>query len=82
MTTKERLRKKLMEGKSDKNFSFKELCTLVEQVGFTLRRGKGSHSVYHKDGVTEIVNLQPSRGGKAKPYQVRELRVIVLKYRL
>jgi hypothetical protein len=82
MTTKEKLREKLMGGKSDKNFSFKELCTFVQQVGFTLRRAGGSHSVFHKEGVVEIITLQSSRDGKAQPYQVRLVRAIVLKYHL
>jgi hypothetical protein len=82
MTTKEKLREKLMGGKSDKNFTLKELFTFVQQIGFKLRQGGGSHSLFHKEGVTEIINLQPSRDGKAKPYQVRQIRVIVLKYRL
>jgi predicted RNA binding protein YcfA (HicA-like mRNA interferase family) len=71
-----------MGGKSDKNFSFKELCTFVQHAGFKLRQGGGSHSNFHKEGVVEIVTLQPSRDGKAKPYQVRLVRAIVLKYRL
>lgn len=82
MTTKEKLRKKLMDGKSDKNFSFEELCTFVQQVGFTLRGLKGSHSVFYKEGVSEIINLQRTRDGKAKPYQVRQIRDIVLRYHL
>ena len=82
MTKKEKLREKLVGGESDKNFSFKELCTFVQQAGFTLRSGRGDHSLFFKEGVTEIINLQPSRDGKAKPYQVREIRGIILKYQL
>lgn len=82
MTTKEKLRKKLMDGNSDKNFGFEDLCTFVQQVGFTLRGTKGSHSVFYKEGVVEIITLQPSRDGKAKPYQVRLVRAIILKYHL
>ncbi|MDP2958770.1 MAG: hypothetical protein Q8N53_20265 [Longimicrobiales bacterium] len=32
-------------------------------------------------GVDEILNLQP-RGGMAKPYQVKQVRHVILKYRL
>jgi hypothetical protein len=82
MSTKEKLRKKLLAGKSDKNFDFTELCTCVQHLGFSMRRGRGDHAVFDKEGVPEIITLQPSRDGKAKPYQVRLIRAIVEKYRL
>ncbi|MCL2224569.1 MAG: hypothetical protein FWB96_06340 [Defluviitaleaceae bacterium] len=42
---------------------------------------KGSHHIYYKDGVTEIINIQPN-GNKAKDYQVKQVRNIILKYKL
>ena len=54
---------------------------------FTLRypgfgeRVRGSHHLFGKEGFVEIVNLQ-SRGGHAKPYQVRQVRRLILKYKL
>lgn len=42
---------------------------------------KGDHFAFTKDGVEEIVNIQPA-GNKAKPYQVKQVREIILKYRL
>ena len=41
--------------------------------------GRGSHCIFFRDGVEEIVNIQP-RGGQAKPYQVRQVRDLLLKY--
>jgi hypothetical protein len=32
-------------------------------------------------GVEEILNLQPN-GAKAKPYQVKQVRDVILKYRM
>jgi hypothetical protein len=46
MTAKEKLREKLLGRKSDKNFDFGDLCTFLQQVGFKLRAGKGSHRVF------------------------------------
>jgi hypothetical protein len=46
-----------------------------------MRSGKGSHKIYYKDGVVEIVNVQP-RGGGAKPYQVKQVRELLLKYKI
>jgi predicted RNase H-like HicB family nuclease len=35
-----------------------------------------------RDGITEILNLQPRADRTAKPYQVRQVRDIILRYRL
>jgi len=72
---------RLLEGRSDANFDFGDLCYLLDRAGFTLRPGKGSHHLYFKEGVDEILNLQP-RGSQAKPYQVKQVRDLVLKYQL
>src|SRR3954468_11537865 len=42
---------------------------LVEAFGCTLNRISGSHHIYTHDGVDDLINLQPDRNGKAKPYQ-------------
>jgi hypothetical protein len=43
---------------------------------------KGDHHIFYKEGVEEIVNLQPLSDGKAKAYQVKQVRVIIFKYKL
>ena len=70
---------KLIEGRSDANFDFDDLCFVLERAGFTRRTGRGSHCIFFRDGVEEIINIQP-RGGQAKPYQVRQVRDLLLKY--
>jgi predicted RNA binding protein YcfA (HicA-like mRNA interferase family) len=70
----------LMRGNADQNIGFDDLVFLLESLGFE-KRIKGSHHVFSKEGVEEIINIQPA-GGKAKPYQVKQVRGIVLKYRL
>jgi len=42
---------------------------------------KGSHHIYYKEGIVEIINIQP-KGNKAKDYQVKQVRNIILKYKL
>ena len=49
---------KLLSANSDKNFEFDDLTKLLEQLGFTLRI-KGSHHIFTKEGIDEIINLQP-----------------------
>ena len=72
---------KILEGRSDANLSFADLCHVLERAGFTRRQGKGSHVIYYLNGVEEIINVQP-KGGKAKAYQVKQVRELFLKYQL
>lgn len=64
-----------------KNVRFKELCKAAELFGFRFRGGKGSHRVYVRDGVKEILNFQNVKG-KAKPYQVKQFLKVIEKYNL
>jgi hypothetical protein len=54
------------------------LCQLLRNLGFN-ERIKGSHHIFSKDGIEEILNLQPKQG-KAKAYQVKPVRDVILKY--
>ena len=63
------------------NVRFKRLCGAAELFGFKFRGGKGSHVIYRRDGIIEMLNFQ-NVGGWAKPYQVRQLLKIIDKYNL
>lgn len=76
----EKLILQILRGLSDGNIGFDDLCGLLEYLGFE-KRTRGSHTVFHKVGVAELINLQRD-GSKAKPYQVKQVRVVILKYRL
>lgn len=39
------------------------------------------YSINERDNVEEILNLQPKRS-KAKPYQVRQVRTVIVHYKL
>lgn len=77
---RERLLGSILGGRSDANIRFAELRALLIDLGFA-ERVRGSHHLFAKEGVVEIINIQ-SRGGQAKPYQVRQVRNIILKYKL
>ena len=83
MTQINKLLAKLMLGASDANFSFSDLCQILQILGFEVRI-KGSHHIFSKEGVAEILNLQPQKAdkSKAKAYQVKQVRAIILKYKL
>ena len=70
----------ILRGSSDANIPFTGLCDLLVKLGFR-ERVKGSHHIFWKEGLAEIVNLQP-KGAKAKPYQVKQVRAILLKYKM
>ena len=72
---------KILSGLSDKNIRFEEMKKLITNFGFSCRI-KGDHHIFSKEDITEIINLQPLKDGKAKPYQVRQVRNLILKYKL
>jgi len=76
-----RILEKVLSGLSDKNIRFSELRSLVSSLGFD-ERIRGDHHIFSQTGVAEILNLQPLRDGMAKAYQVKQVRSIILKYKL
>lgn len=78
MPTVDSIFREVMSGSKDKNMSFSELQKLLDRLGFQCRI-KGDHFIYYRDGINEIINIQPN-GNKAKPYQVKQVRNIILKY--
>lgn len=64
-----------------KHIRFDLLCTAAEKFGFICRGGKGSHRIFVRDDVREMLNFQDV-GGKAKPYQVKQLCKIIENYSL
>ena len=80
MNRHERIRRRLLGGRSDANVRFDELRSLLLNLGF-VERVRGSHHIFRKDGVAERINLQRD-GSHAKPYQMRQVRQVIIKYRL
>lgn len=76
----EKILSRIVEGRSDANISFSDLRRLLTRLGFE-ERTRGSHHVFRKERMEELINIQ-REGNKAKPYQVRQVRTIILKYRL
>ncbi len=71
---------KILRGTSDANIDFDELRNLLSRLGFE-ERVKGSHHILTREGVEEILNLQ-AKGAKTKPYQVKQVRNVIVKYQL
>ena len=67
--------------RSPGNVSFAEVCKAAELFGFWFRGGKGSHRIFVRKGIAEMLNFQNVRG-KTKPYQVKQLVKVIEKYTL
>jgi transcription elongation factor len=70
----------ILRGDADESVRFESLRSLLTGLGFS-ERVKGSHHIFTRPDIVEILNLQP-RGSMAKPYQVRQVRGVVLRYKL
>jgi hypothetical protein len=80
MGVHDKLLEKILRGTSDANIAFEDLCQLLRHLGFD-ERTRGSHHLFRKSGITELINLQ-REGSNAKVYQVRQVRAVLLTYRL
>ncbi len=76
----EKTLQQVLLGRADANIAFRDLRSLLRTLGFD-ERIRGDHFIFTRRDVDEIMNLQPI-GAKAKPYQVRQVRNVIVKYRL
>lgn len=66
---------------NNKNIKYSYFCNIVESFGFMCKRQRGSHRIYSKIGVIELINIQ-NVNGEVKPYQVKQFLSLVKKYGL
>jgi len=78
VSTYEKILHQVLRGSSDANIRFADLLNLLAHMKFEMRT-RGSHHIFWKEGVEEKINLQRD-GDKAKPYQVRQVRAVIIKY--
>lgn len=76
----EKLLLQVLRGTSDANISFDGLRALLHWLAFD-ERTRGGHHIFTRENVAEILNLQP-KGAQAKAYQVKQVRQVILKYKL
>ncbi len=80
MSKYDKLLSLILRGTADANIPFDELCRLLQKIGFE-ERIRSSHHIFRKEGMLEKINLQRD-GNKAKVYQVRQVRAVLVKYKL
>ncbi|QBQ53397.1 type II toxin-antitoxin system HicA family toxin [Nitrosococcus wardiae] len=76
----EKVMEKILQGASDSNIGFDDIRSMLLYLGFE-ERIRGSHHLYRRKGIEEKINLQRA-GNKAKSYQVKQVREVILKYHL
>ena len=72
--------RRVLSRTGDASIRFDDLCALLDSLGFE-KRVQGGHHVFRRAGVDEKINLQRD-GNNAKPYQVKQVRAVLLKYTL
>ncbi|MDL1976219.1 MAG: type II toxin-antitoxin system HicA family toxin [Deltaproteobacteria bacterium] len=80
MARLDKLLEYILMRRGDANVQFVALCQLLKKIGFK-ERIRGDHHIFTMLEVEEILNLQP-KNGKGKPYQVNQVRNVVLRYKL
>ena len=80
MSEQTKLLARILSGRSDNNIPFDNLCRLLVTLGFE-QRIRGDHHIFTRDGIPEILNIQP-RGSQAKAYQVKQIRMVIVRHKL
>lgn len=81
MSRWDRVLRRVLEARADQNIRFDDPRGLLLRLGFD-EPIRGDHHTFGKTGVREIIDLQPRADGKAKGYQVRQVRDILRTYGL
>ena len=71
---RKKILQKILAG--SKNIRFSDMVNLVQGFGFTLSRTDGSHHIFTRLDIPELVNLQNIKG-QAKPYKIRQFLKLV-----
>jgi len=78
----DKIKARVASGTANANLSFADICAMLPHEGFANKTIAGSHHVFTRPDVPDIINLQPGKDGKAKPYQVKQVAAILQAYPL
>ncbi len=73
MPDPEKTKTALHDPAKDYGHRFADVIRCLEVSGWK-QRIKGSHHIFTRRGVPVLLNLQPEKNGKAKAYQIRQVR--------
>lgn len=80
MRSTDKVLEQVLRGTSDANIRFQDIRHLLFRLGFE-ERTSGGHHIFRRAGIRELINIQ-KEGSKAKPYQVRQVRRIIVENKL
>lgn len=80
MGRKRKLLERILSGQSDASIPFEQTRTLLKSLGFS-EDIEGDHFIYRREDIPGRINIQP-QGAKCKPYQVRQIRKVLVDYNL
>ena len=80
MSKADKTLEKILSATADANIRFDDVLSLMPRLGFRLRI-RGSHHIFTRPGVEVLIDLQPVHG-KCKPYQVRQIRDVLIKFNI
>ena len=80
MSKADKTLEKILSATADANIRFDDVLSLMPRLGFRLRI-RGSHHIFTRSGVEVLIDLQPVHG-KCKPYQVRQIRDVLIKFNI
>ena len=81
MPDPEKTKAALLESAKDYSHRFADVVQFLEATGWR-QRIKGSHHIFTRPGVPVLLNLQTEKSGKAKAYQIRQVRQVLLQFKL
>jgi hypothetical protein len=76
MPDHEKIQAALLDSAKDYAHRFADVVAFLGRSGWK-RRIKGSHHIFTRPGVPFLLNLQPEKNGKAKGYQIRQVRQVI-----
>ena len=66
---------------NNKNIKYADFCSILKYFGFVCKRQRGSHRLYSRVGIKELLNIQ-NVNGEIEPYQIKQFLNIIKKYNL
>jgi hypothetical protein len=76
-----KIRAALRDPRKDYGHRFTEVVHFLRQTGWKMRI-KGDHHIFTRPGVPILLNLQPEKSGKAKAYQINQVRQMLERFKL
>ena len=71
----------LQDPAKDYGHRLTHVITFLVATGWR-HRIKGSHHIFTRPGIPVLLNLQPEKDGKAKGYQIRQVRQVLGRFNL